>query len=128
MAKQTTVELVDDLTGGKAASTVAFGVDGKAYEIDLNKKNEAALRKALAEFITAAREIKPERETAKAPTRSGSRRVVPTSSERKEKLAAIRDWAAENDIHVAARGRVSAEVEQQFEEAQAGRPIFSAAP
>ena len=47
MAQQTSVSLVDDLDGGKAAETVAFGLDGSSFEIDLSKKNAAALRKAL---------------------------------------------------------------------------------
>lgn len=48
MAQKTSVALRDDLTGGKAAATVYFALDGKAYEIDLNKRNAAALRKAIA--------------------------------------------------------------------------------
>ena len=39
MAHQTSVTLVDDLDGGKAAETVVFGLDGASYEIDLSKKN-----------------------------------------------------------------------------------------
>jgi hypothetical protein len=50
MAQQTTVALIDDIDGGKAAETVSFGLDGSIYEIDLSKKNATALRKALGEF------------------------------------------------------------------------------
>jgi nucleoid-associated protein Lsr2 len=34
---------------------VRFGLDGTEYEIDLNKKNAAALRKNLAPFVEHAR-------------------------------------------------------------------------
>ena len=58
MAQQTTVTLTDDLDGGKAAETVTFGLDGRVYEIDLSKKNAAALRKALGEFTASARRVR----------------------------------------------------------------------
>ena len=44
MARQETVTLIDDIDGGKAHETVAFGLDGSTYEIDLNNKKAAALR------------------------------------------------------------------------------------
>ena len=55
MAQKITVELQDDLDGGPADETVRFGVDGAEYEIDLSKKNAAALRRKLAPFIDHAR-------------------------------------------------------------------------
>ena len=58
MAQQTSVSLVDDLDGSKAAETVAFGLDGSSFEIDLSKKNAAALRKALTEFVEHGRRVK----------------------------------------------------------------------
>ena len=45
MAQKVTVALVDDLDGSPAAETVAFTLDGVAYEIDLNEENAAAFRK-----------------------------------------------------------------------------------
>ena len=36
MAQRVVVTLSDDIDGGEAAETVAFGLDGKSYEIDLN--------------------------------------------------------------------------------------------
>jgi hypothetical protein len=55
MARNLTVRLVDDLDGGEAAETVAFGVDGSWYEIDLSVAHAGQLRGALAEFIAAGR-------------------------------------------------------------------------
>ena len=127
MAQQTTVEYVDDLTGGKAAGTVRFALDGTDYEIDLNKKNEAALRKTLAEFIAAGRVPAP----VPVPRPSRSRAAAPApapagdAAARRRRLQAIRAWAAENGIPVAERGRLSLALEQQYDEAVAGRPAFS---
>jgi hypothetical protein len=55
------VQLVDDLDGTSAIATVRFGLDGKTYEIDLNEKNEAKLRKALTPFMEKGRYVKPTR-------------------------------------------------------------------
>ena len=39
MAKTLIVKLSDDIDGGDADETVRFGLDGKAYEIDLSATN-----------------------------------------------------------------------------------------
>ena len=54
MAQQVSVTLVDDLDGSEAAETVSFGLDGRAYEIDLSVDNAARLRDAIAPFVAAA--------------------------------------------------------------------------
>ena len=41
MAQKVHITLEDDLDGGDATETVAFGLDGRSYEIDLNDKNAA---------------------------------------------------------------------------------------
>jgi len=58
MAQQRSITLVDDLDGGKAAETVAFGLDGAQYEIDLSTKNASGLRKAVADFVAHGRRVK----------------------------------------------------------------------
>ncbi len=58
MASQTTITLIDDLDGKKAAETLSFGLDGASYEINLRKQNAAALRKALGEFLDFARAVR----------------------------------------------------------------------
>src|SRR5664279_2419948 len=75
VAQQTSVTMVDDLDGGKAAETVTFGLDGGSYEIDLSKKNAGALRKALTEFVEHGRRAK-----FGSPVASGrnQKRPVPT--------------------------------------------------
>ncbi len=105
MAQQTTVTLTDDIDGGKAAETVSFGLDGKVYEIDLSKKNAAALRKALADFTAAGRRVRPSRAAAKAPRPSSATSVDAKS---------IREWAVAQGISVSARGRVPADVVERY--------------
>ena len=69
MAREIIERLVDDLAGGPAVETVAFGLDGATYEIDLNKKNATALRKALEHYIAAARSTKPAPATKRTTTK-----------------------------------------------------------
>lgn len=108
MAQQTTVTLTDDLDGGKAAETVTFGLDGRVYEIDLSKKNAAALRKVLGEFTGSARRVRSGKPAAAKAASGPSDRVDAKS---------VREWAQEQGIAVSARGRVPAEVVEQYQAA-----------
>ena len=108
MAQQTTVTLTDDLDGTKAAETVRFGLDGRSYEIDLNKRNAAALRKALGEFTAAARKVRG--------ARSASKSLSPAEPPKVD-AKAVREWASANGITVSARGRISTEVVERFQAA-----------
>src|SRR5664280_777254 len=112
MAQQTTVTLTDDIDGSKAVESVRFGLDGKQYEIDLGSKNAKNLRKIVGTYIEAARKVRPT---------SGTRVVVkkPSPSDGTD-LAAIRAWAQENGITVAARGRIASSVKEQYLAATAG--------
>ena len=109
MAQRVHVVLVDDIDGSDATETVAFGLDGSTYEIDLNEKNAAALREALAPYVGHARRSGGTRRgggrRAAAPAASG-----PTAAE-------VREWARENGWDVPARGRVSAEVRSAYDAA-----------
>lgn len=109
MAQQTTVTLTDDLDGTKAAETVRFGLDGRSYEIDLNKRNAAALRKVLAEFTAAARKVRGSRPVSKPAQAPAAERID---------AKAVREWAAANDITVSARGRIPADVLARYEESR----------
>ena len=106
MAQVTNVKLLDDLDGTRAAETVAFGMDGALYEIDLSARNAKALRKALAVFIDAGRETTP----TPSPVATGRARNKPAGPN----AAVIRKWAHENDVQVSVRGRVSANVRAQY--------------
>ena len=43
MAQKVHITLEDDLDGGDATETVAFGLDGRTYEIDLNDQERQGL-------------------------------------------------------------------------------------
>ena len=109
MATKVTVELEDDLDGGPADETLRFGLGGAQYEIDLNKKNAKAFRQQLAPYIEHAR-------------RAGTgqrRRPVRTSSNR-ERSGGIRAWAKDQGIELSDRGRIPANVVEQYEAATTG--------
>lgn len=55
MAKNTAVQVLDDLTGEPAAETVGFGLDGIGYDIDLSFANAEALRELLQRYADAGR-------------------------------------------------------------------------
>src|ERR1700745_3570576 len=70
MAQKVQVLLVDDLDGSEATETVAFGLDGASYEIDLSSGNAGKLRKELAHYVEHARK-------ASAPARRRRARTGP---------------------------------------------------
>ncbi|RAG86172.1 Lsr2 family protein [Streptacidiphilus pinicola] len=109
MAQKVTVQLLDDLDGSEAAETVSFALDGRSYEIDLNEANAAKLRDAVASFVKAARRqgATSARKTASVRATSGD---GPSGAE-------VRKWAASHGIEVAARGRVPAEIVEQYQKA-----------
>ena len=107
MARQMVETLVDDLDGSEAAATVSFALDGKAYEIDLSKRNASAMRKLLARYIDAARSTERPRGA-----RSSSR--AKNGARRNYEIAQLREWAGANKVKVPARGRIPQAVVEQF--------------
>jgi hypothetical protein len=103
MAQKVHIVLVDDLDQSDAEETVSFGLDGKEYAIDLNKKNARALRDALAPYVAHARPVSNRgRRGASKPAASGA---APSE---------IRAWARDNGFDVPERGRVAAEVREAY--------------
>ena len=115
MAKKVTVTLIDDVDGEAVADeTVEFGLDGVSYEIDLSEDNAALLREQLESWVENARRVsgrKRVRQVA-APAAPKSRVSVD-----REQSAAIREWARRNGLKVSARGRISAEVIDAYNQA-----------
>ncbi|MEE1818867.1 Lsr2 family protein [Streptomyces sp. SP18ES09] len=109
MAQRVVVTLSDDIDGGEAAETVAFGLDGKMYEIDLNAANAKKLRKALAPYLAAGRKL---------PARAATGRSASVDSYVRTALApdpaAVRAWAQSNKMDVPARGRIPKRVYEAF--------------
>jgi hypothetical protein len=126
MAQQVDVKFVDDLDGSDAAGTVVFGLDGRAYEIDLSDDNAARLRESLASFIAAARKSggsaagtrrgqkTAPKMTAPKMTASAGPRSQPLD---REQTAAIRAWARQNGHQVSDRGRIAKTVVDAFQAA-----------
>ena len=113
MAQKTTVQLVDDIDGSVAAETVAFGLDGSSYEIDLSEEHATALRDALASYVGAARKT-----TAGPARRGGPRRASgSTSTSDRQRTAEIRSWAREKGMEVNERGRIPSKVIEAYEAA-----------
>jgi hypothetical protein len=65
---------VDDIDGSPAACTVAFALDGRRYEIDLNDHHAAALREVFAPYIAAARKVDAKRSATVAKAHGVRRR------------------------------------------------------
>ena len=106
MAQRVTVELTDDIDGTEAVETIAFRVDGTAYEIDLSKKNAAKMRQAFERYIEHARRA------------AGGRRSGRPRRDR-HFSSAVRDWAKQQGIQVSERGRIPASVVSQYEDTHA---------
>ncbi|QKE82750.1 Lsr2 family protein [Arthrobacter sp. NEB 688] len=96
MAQRTVTIFSDDLDGKESSDieTVAFGFDGASYEIDLSKKNRAAMEKALAPYLNAAR-------------RATSTRARATPARRETVTSDDREWLRKNGFpDVKDRGRL----------------------
>ncbi len=100
------VLLVDDLDGeSEATETVRFGLGGTDYEIDLSEANAAEMREAVSKYVNAAR---------KTGSTSRSRGAVRRTTTNSIDPAAVRAWAAAKGIDVSPRGRIKAEVVEQY--------------
>lgn len=114
MAKETIVQLTDDLDGGEAAEELTFALRGVEYEIDLSAKNVAALEKALAKFVNAGRRVSRTSTTnRKARTPRGRKET----NGAKQDVSAIRTWARDNGYEISNRGRISAGIREAYEAA-----------
>jgi hypothetical protein len=115
MAQKMMVQIVDDLDGSKADESVTFGLDGVSYEIDLSKRHAKSLRNVLTPLIEHGRRVGGRRRVGTHPSPAGTR----SSTERRERSQAIRQWAREHNIEIAERGRLPLDVEMRYDQAQA---------
>jgi hypothetical protein len=107
MAQKVHIVLEDDLDGSDASQTVSFALDGTSYEIDLNDKNAAKLRDAMATYVGHARKV--------TGARRGRRSSASTTNGHSAKE--VRDWARSNGHKVPERGRIPATVREAFDSA-----------
>jgi hypothetical protein len=108
MAQKVITHFVDDIDGSEAAETIGFSLDGAEYVIDLSEANAAELRKMLHPYMEKGRRGRLRRAKAKGGAR-------PTSD--RERSADIRSWAKDHGIQVNDRGRIPANVVEQYEAA-----------
>lgn len=118
MAQRVSVQLVDDLDGAMADETVSFALDGTSYEIDLSNAHAAAMRDALASYVGAARRAGSGR-GGSGRRGGGSGGAAPASrgSSNRQRSAEIRTWAKSQGLTVNERGRIPANIVEQFDAA-----------
>ncbi|TVL92558.1 Lsr2 family protein [Streptomyces sp. SAJ15] len=104
MAQRVVVTLSDDIDGGEAEETVAFGLDGRSYEIDLSSANAKKLRVALAPYVEAGRKRSRSGKAYKRTT------LAPDP-------AVVRAWARSNQMDVPPRGRIPKKVYEAYDAA-----------
>lgn len=108
----TDVQLIDDIDGTTADTTIEFSVNGKNYIIDLSEANAAAFNEALAPYIEHARRAR--RATAnKRKSRSSSE----AARAKRQRNAQIRTWALENGVTVSKRGQLGQDIIAAYEAA-----------
>jgi nucleoid-associated protein Lsr2 len=104
MTTKHVILIQDDLDGSEASETVQFGLDGATWEIDLNAKNAKALRKAVSDWVSHAR-----RTGGRAKRGTAAKAAFDGVDNR-----SVRAWAKSNGIKVNTRGRISAEIVEQY--------------
>ncbi|WP_035273083.1 histone-like nucleoid-structuring protein Lsr2 [Actinoalloteichus caeruleus] len=115
MAERVCVELVDDLDGAPAQSTVQFALDGVNYEIDLSDRNASHLREVFRPYV----------ERARAVTQRNDRTVKKDRVARNKRRADQRE-ATQRIREVAERGRAHQRAVREAEE-EARRAELAAA-
>lgn len=109
MAQRTVVRLTDDIDGSEATQTVTFGLDGATYEIDLSDAHAEDLREELAPYVSVARKTSGSGGRGRSATTAAKPR---SSSEIDPK--AVRAWAEAKNITVSPRGRIRADIVEQY--------------
>lgn len=118
MAQKIQTLLTDDLDPElKATETIAFGLAGASYEIDLNDEHSSQMREAFGPFITAARKVGGRPAVRRAAKQVGDKATASTRESDGPDPSAVRAWAKEHDIAVSERGRIKGSVVAQFIEA-----------
>lgn len=113
MAQRVQVLLVCDLHDGdvEGTETIAFGLDGSSYEIDVCEAHGKELRDAYAPFVGAAR--RAGRTGGGGQRRGRNSRAGGAGNE----VAQIREWARSNGHKVSERGRISATLRAVYDAA-----------
>ena len=113
MAQKVQVLLVCDLHDGdvEGTETIAFGLDGASYEIDVCDAHGTELRDAFATYVGQARRAGRGAAAPAAKRRSGPKASSP------DQVAAMREWGRKHGHKVSDRGRLSATLVAAYEAA-----------
>jgi hypothetical protein len=114
MAKATVEVLIDDLDGSDGAETVTLGWNGDWRELDLSKRNLSSLSRTLDKYWSVGRPVSANGQTTR---RTASKKSSSRSAKAKRDPKVIRAWAVQHRIAVPARGRIPADVERKYNEA-----------
>jgi len=112
MAQRTVVVRTDDFDGKELGpsegQTITVALDGVEYEIDLSEKNAQKLREDFGKWLDKARRVSGSRRGGRSSSGKATRDYEPKD---------VRTWATSNGIEVPARGRIPAEVIDQYKAA-----------
>jgi hypothetical protein len=108
-----TIPMLIDNAGLEASETVRFGVDGRAYEIDLPARRASELRSMAGRYIRVARQIRS------APSRAQQSRL-PAQKDQEQPPPSMP--AAEADTRGGGHGLTDAERQELRTIAHAARP------
>lgn len=116
MARQEVTIVFDDLDGtqGEDVAEVVFGWRSSIYAIDLAEANTKRFAEAIGPFLDKARKVGPLRLNH---LQASNRRSIPPVKTDRERNQAIRDWAREQGHEISNRGRIPAEIVEEFEQA-----------
>nr|WP_296777335.1 Lsr2 family protein [Rhodococcus sp. (in: high G+C Gram-positive bacteria)] len=123
MAKQVTVQLVDDIDGSVIADddsgeSIEFSISGVEYVIDLKSKNATEFHRKLGYYIEHATRVGGrKRRAAPAAASSTSTVSAPAAKRDPAQTRAIRQWAADTGYEISDRGRIPAGIVEAFEAA-----------
>jgi Lsr2 len=124
VAREVIVRIKDDFDQESIAdTTVSFGYKGKVYEIDLTTEHDQEFDRAMAPFIKAGREVRPEK-----PRRSKSSAKKERPVEESPALAQkrrIRAWARQTGWHVIDRGAIRKDIVDAYAETHPDDPILA---
>lgn len=118
----TDVQLVDDIDGSPATTTIEFSVGGKNYIIDLSEQHADEFNKALAPYIEHARRARRGPANKRKPRSSSE-----AARAKRQKNAQIRAWALENGVTVSKRGQLGQDTIAAYEAAHAAPTAENAA-
>lgn len=100
MARETIINLIDDIDGSKADVTIKYSFDGANYEVDLTDDHAEDFREYMQEWLDRSRRV-----GLASSTQRGAN----------SETAKIREWARGQGIDVPTRGRLSEEITKAYE-------------